>query len=226
MTRRLCDYVISPSKEMRDTFVNVHRCSAETVEVIYHGMDFDRLDPGLADGARFRTEQGLEGKLVIGVVSRYFWVKNLIALVRAFAGIAADEPDAILVIVGGHGDSGEVARVVESLALSDRVRILGLRRDIPDVLAAFDVFVHAALAESFGQVIVEAMAMARPVVTTPVGIAREIVEDGVSGVLCKGTSPEDLRQGIVEALMLRDRWPELGAEARRRTLTFTPERMV
>jgi glycosyltransferase involved in cell wall biosynthesis len=97
---------------------------------------------------------------------------------------------------------------------------------VPDVLAAFDLFVHPALAESFGLAIVEAMAMARPVVTTHVGIAGDVVEDGVSGIEIRGTDAASVRDAIERAVACRDRWPDLGAEARRRALTFTPERWV
>jgi glycosyltransferase involved in cell wall biosynthesis len=97
---------------------------------------------------------------------------------------------------------------------------------VPDVLAALDVFVHPALAESFGFVVVEAMAMECPVVATPVGIARDIVQDGVTGILAHGTDPGALAEAMSRALAWRDRWPELGRAARQRALVFTPERWV
>jgi glycosyltransferase involved in cell wall biosynthesis len=72
----------------------------------------------------------------------------------------------------------------------------------------------------------EAMAMRRPVVATPVGIAGDVIEDGVSGVRIAGTDVDALVDAMTRALELRHRWPEIGAEARRRALTFTPERWV
>ena len=86
------------------------------------------------------------------------------------------------------------------------------------MLAAFDVFVHPALAESFGLAVVEAMAMRRPVVATPVGIAGDVIEDGVSGIRIAGTDVDSLVEAMSRAVEWRDRWPELGAEARRRAL--------
>jgi glycosyltransferase involved in cell wall biosynthesis len=87
------------------------------------------------------------------------------------------------------------------------------------------VFVHPALAESFGMVIVEAMAMARPVLTTPVGIAPEVVRDGVTGVLSRGSGAADLATGLRSILALQDRWPALGAAARREVSGFTAANM-
>jgi glycosyltransferase involved in cell wall biosynthesis len=106
------------------------------------------------------------------------------------------------------------------------VSVLAPRDDVPNVLAACDLFIHPALAESFGFAVVEAMAMRLPVVATPVGIAREVIEDGVSGFTISGTDPDSIYMAITAALASRDRWPDLGMEARRRALRFTPERWV
>jgi glycosyltransferase involved in cell wall biosynthesis len=223
--RRLADVVISPSGEMRDTFVNVYGCRPDRVEVIEHGIDLTRFDPDAVDGAEVRAELGLDGKLVFGAISKHFWVKNLDALVRAFAVIAEKNPDAHLVVIG-IGDRAPLEALVEAMGLRRRVSVLAPRTDVQQVLAAFDVFVHPALAESFGLAVVEAMAMRRPVVATPVGIAGDVIEDGVSGIRVAGTDVESLIEAMNRAVEWRERWPELGAEARRRALTFTPERWV
>lgn len=222
--RTLADVVVSPSPEMRDTFVNVYHCRPERVEVIEHGIDLARFDPERADRT-VRSELGLNGKLVFGAISKHFWIKNLDALVRAFALIAQRQTDAHLVILG-LGDPASLAELVNTLGISERVTILKPRRDVPEVLAAFDVFVHPALAESFGLAVVEAMAMELPVVATPVGIARELIEDGVSGVQIAGSDVIAVRDALVNALESRALWPQMAREARRRALVFTPERWV
>jgi len=223
--RWLADVVISPSKEMRDTFIEVYGCRPDHVEVIEHGIDLSRFNPDAIDGAGVRAELGLDGKLVFGAISKHFWVKNLDALVRAFAAIAETNPDAHLVVIG-IGDRGPVTALVDDMGLTSRISVLAPRPDVQQVLAAFDVFVHPALAESFGLAVVEAMAMRRPVVATPVGIAGDVIEDGVTGIRVSGTDVASLIEAMKRAVEWRDRWPELGAEARRRALTFTPERWV
>ncbi len=225
MARRLADVVVAPSPEMGETFVNLYGCDPHKVEVIEHGLDLTRFDPARADPQAVRAELGLDGKVILGTISKHFWIKNLDALAHAFARIAADRADVHLVVLG-IGDSSGFAGLVSRLGLQGRVTVLAPRQDVPDVLAACDMFVHPALAESFGFVVVEAMAMARPVVAMPVGIAREVIEDGVSGVTISATDPSSICAAITRALACRDRWPELGAEARRRALRFTPERWV
>jgi glycosyltransferase involved in cell wall biosynthesis len=225
VARQLANVIVAPSREMRDTFVDVYGANPDNVVVIEHGLDLTRFDPAQADREAVRTELGLTNKLVLGAISKHFWVKNLNALVRAFASIAAAREDAHLVVLG-VGDSSSLAALVGELGVADRVSILGRRHDVPNVLAALDIFVHPALAESFGFAIIEAMAMERPVVATPVGIARDVIEDGVSGITITGTDPDSVRDAIIRAIAARERWPELGIEARRRVLGFTPERWV
>lgn len=223
--RTLADVIISPSQEMRDTFVDVYRCPADMVEVIEHGIDLARFDPASTDSLAVRSELGLEGKLVFGAISKHFWVKNLEALVRAFAAIVDRQPKAHLVILG-IGDGSGLGRLAGELGIASHVHVLAPRTDVPQVLAACDVFVHPALAESFGLAVVEAMAMSLPVVATPVGIARDVIDDGVSGVLIAGTGVDAIETALTRVVEMRERWPQLGAEARRRALQFTPERWV
>src|SRR5436190_7612728 len=90
--RRLADVVISPSGEMRDTFINLYRCPPDHVELIEHGIDLSRMDPDATDGGAVRAELGLDGKLVFGAISKHFWVKNLDALVEAFGQVAERNP--------------------------------------------------------------------------------------------------------------------------------------
>jgi glycosyltransferase involved in cell wall biosynthesis len=222
----LCDAIIAPSAQMSDTLMRVHRAGADKVTVVHHGFELDRLDPARVDGGRVRAELGLEGRLVIGSIGRLYWIKNQEALVRAFASVAPTAPDAVLLLVGG-GDPVPIRRLARALGLdSGRVVVLAPRDDVPELLAAIDLFVHPALAESFAMVIVEAMAMARPVLSTPVGIVPEIVEHGNTGLLARDGSVRALAQAISHALATRGRWPDIGAEARRTVGGLRAERMI
>ena len=221
----LSDAIIAPSAQMRDTLVDFHGISPTKVSVIHHGFELDRLDPAGVDGGRVRAELGLGGRLVIGSIGRIFWIKNQEGLVRAFAGTLPSAPDATLLLVG-DGDPGPLRALARSLGIADRVVVLGRRRDVPELLASIDLFVHPALAESFAMVIVEAMAIGRPVVSTPVGIAPEVLEDEVTGVLASDTTREGLEDALRRAFALRYRWPDLGFEAHRRVQDFKADRMV
>jgi glycosyltransferase involved in cell wall biosynthesis len=221
----LSDAIIAPSRQVADVLRAVHGVAPEKVRVVRHGFELDRLDPSVADGARVRRELGLDGRLVITSIGRIYWIKNQEALLRAFATVADAVPDSVLLLVGA-GDSAGLRRLGSSLGLSDRVHFAPRRPDVPALLAATDLFVHPALAESFAMVIIEAMAMARPVVSTPVGVAPEVIVDGQNGFLARGSGPSDLAEALKRALSFRARWPQLGAAARRAAMAFPAEAMV
>jgi glycosyltransferase involved in cell wall biosynthesis len=216
----LSDHVIAPSRQVADTLVELAHVPAAKIEVVHHGFDLERLDPRAVDGGAVRRELGLDGCLVFGAVGRIFWLKNYPALLRAFASTLRELPEARLVIVGA-GETDALRSLASQLELTDRVILTGPRTDVAEVLAALDVFVHPAIAESFGMVIVEAMAMARPVVSTPVGIATEVIEHGRSGLVCRGADAPALAEALRKMLELRAQWPTMGAAARRRVEGFT-----
>ncbi len=219
-TGPLSDHIIAPSEEVARTLRRVAHVPEGKIEVVHHGFDLRRLDPDNVDAGLVRGELGLEGKLVFGAIGRLYPLKNHAALIEAFAWALGEVRDARLVIVGA-GDAPGLAAVAHELGIGDRVVLTGPREDIPEVLAALDVFVHPAIAESFGMVLVEAMAMARPVLSTPVGIAPEVIIPGKTGLLCSSPTPAALAQGLREMLTLRLSWPALGTEARRRVQGFT-----
>jgi glycosyltransferase involved in cell wall biosynthesis len=104
--------------------------------------------------------------------------------------------------------------------------VLEPRPDIPEVLAGADLLVHPALAESFGFAILEAMAMSKPVVTTSVGVAPEVIDDGINGILAAGSDPQALGQALERALSKRPEWGEMGRAARERAVGFSAQRWV
>jgi glycosyltransferase involved in cell wall biosynthesis len=216
----LCDHIIAPSEQVAGTLTRLAHVPVDKIEVVHHGFALDRLDPGSVNGATVRRELGLDGKLVFGAIGRLYALKNYPALLRAFASVLGGVPEARLVIAGA-GDARPLAKLAGELGIADRVVLCGPRDDISELLAACDVFVHPALAESFGMVIVEAMAMARPVLSTPVGIAPEVIASGENGVLCLSGELSALIHGLREMLALRPRWPVLGDTARRRVGGFT-----
>jgi len=124
-------------------------------------------------------------------------------------------------VIVGPGDGRALVALAERLRIADRVLLCGPRSDVRGALSAFDVFVHPAIAESFGMVIVEAMAMARPVLSTPVGIAPELIEPGETGLLCASPDPGALAEGLRGMIELRSRWSAMGAGARRRVAGLT-----
>ena len=112
-------------------------------------------------------------------------------------------PVAVLVGDGSSRMRGDLEAQIESEELEDRVRLVGHCHDMAAAYLLADVVVHASTdAEAFGRVVVEAQAMARPVIASDRGGPRETVEDGVTGWLVKPGSRSDLAAKLEDVLAM------------------------
>ncbi|HZM00549.1 MAG TPA: glycosyltransferase family 4 protein, partial [Planctomycetota bacterium] len=145
----------------------------------------------------------------------------------ALAGLPTE---VVLLIVGGDpfGDGeARLRQAARDLGLGERARFLGIRHDVPDLLAASDLFVLPSLWEGLGLVFLEAMAVSLPVVATRVSAIPEVVEDGRTGWLVPPGDPRRLAAAVAEALAdpaERERRGRLGRQ--RLEGRFGLERMV
>lgn len=172
-----------------------------------------------ADGSAVRAEIGCGSGTVVGWAGRLAPVKDCATFLRAAAVVAAKHPDLCVLVAGDGEERKHLLTLAEELGIGRNVRFIGDRRDMPQVLAAMDVFVLSSRNEGFGRVIVEAMAAGTPVVSTAVGGVIEVIEDGVSGVLVPPGNPGRMA-GAVLALLAdppaRARFRENGLERAKR----------
>ncbi len=175
------------------------------VVTIMNGVDLREYRPDLS-GQGIRKELGWgAGRLVIAATSRLDPEKGHETLLEAMQMVLARCPDARLVIAGRasvdpDGRHATLRHRIQETGLGEAVRLVGYRSDIPHVLAAADICVLPAAAEACGRVLIEAMAMAKPVVGTASGGTPEIVEDGVTGILVPPGNPTAMATAL-EALI-------------------------
>ena len=132
-------------------------------------------------------------------------------------------PEAEFVIVG----DGELRGELERLAAGARVRFMGAREDVPELLASFDVFAFPSRFEGLCLAVIEAQAAGVPVVATPVGGIRETVVEGETGLLVPTGDPAALAAATRRLLEDRPAAEAMAAEAKRRVRErFSLERMV
>lgn len=159
---------------------------ANKVRIVYNGFDPAKAkiyEPGAA--ARLRAELGLGPQPLVGLFGRLSEWKGQHVFLEAIAAMEGVQA----VIAGGalFGQEAYEARIREQashLGLDGRVRFLGFRSDVPELMAAMDAVAHTSIvAEPFGRVVVEAMMCGRPVVATRGGGVTEIIRDGETGLL-------------------------------------------
>jgi L-malate glycosyltransferase len=199
----LAQRMVAVSDATRRFCVDVEGLRPERVVTIPNGVDLNAVRP-LEDGPRrmaLRSELSLEdGHVAVTTVARLEDQKGYEFLLQTAALLAPRWPAARFLWVGDGELRGEMARKIEQLGLGDRIRLLGTRTDIADILAASDLFAFASISEGMPNAVLEAMAVGLPVVATDAGGTGELVVPGVTGWLVPTRDPAALVTAMDEAL--------------------------
>lgn len=199
------------------------------ITVIHNGRDLDRYRPPAPDAVRaIRTELGIaDGEPLVGVVGRLDEQKGHTYLLDALPEVLRRHPRARLVLVGEGPLRAPLEQQAARLGVLPGIVFTGFRTDVPAVMGAMDVVVLPSLYEGLPLVLIEALAMARPVVATAVDGSVDVVEDGVSGILVPPADPAALAKGLLQLLDDPALARRLGEAGRRSTLQrFTLDRQI
>lgn len=166
------------------------------VRRIPNGVDGElfsnRLSPGARAAFRARLGIGPDAHVVVSA-SRMVEKNGLDNLIRAFALVNAEHP-AVLLLAGDGPLRHQLTRLVEQLGIREQVVFAGSVRyqNLPEYLAASDVFVRPSLSEGLGNAFLEAMAAGLPVIGSPVGGIVDFLRDGQTGLFCDPSDPADI----------------------------------
>lgn len=153
------------------------------IEIVENGIEVDRYGPP-ADKALAKEDVGLDpDRRYVVHVARHHPVKDQATLLKGFALAVPDLPRTDLLMVGDGPLRGELESLAVELRIPDRVKFLGIRTDIPDLMRAAHVFALTSLSEAASLTLLEAMVSGLPVVVTDVGGNPEIVRHEREGLL-------------------------------------------
>ena len=214
-THRLAT-AVETNSEAGKSYV-LRRLGADPSKVFLVHQGVDTLNSVSQDASGVRRALGLDPEaLVVGFVGRLHPVKGLSYCVRAFSTVVRELPEARLVLVGDGPERAQLERLCDVEGVFDRVLFLGQRPDVAQIMSAMDVLVLPSLAEGLSRVVLEAMAMGKPVVATRVGGQSEAVVDGATGLLVLPAEPGALAQALLKVLSDRTVARQMGAEGRAR----------
>jgi len=212
--RRQVAYSITVSEDLRRFLISKFGLEAERIVTIPNGIDIDRF-AGERDTSYLYREFGIDAKArIIGSVGRLTEQKGMRYLIEAFGAINREAPDARLVIVGDGELRGRLEELANVLSIRDKVVFTGIRKDMPELLDLFEIFVLPSLWEGQPLTIVEAMAAGKPIVATDVGGNAEILESGRYGVIVPPESPAALADAVLGLLRDQSAAGQMGADAR------------
>ncbi|KAF1721870.1 glycosyltransferase [Pseudoxanthomonas mexicana] len=179
------DYAVAVCEAARQRFAADGMRPRRALLSVPNGIRLERFRPA-DDVARqsLVAELGLPtGSRIIGTVGRLQPVKDHALLLRAFAKVRVQVPEAALVIVGDGPLRAALEAQAEQAGLSDAVRFMGDRHDVPRLLTGMEVFALTSTSEGYSVALLEACASSLPIVATDVGGNREIVRHGINGRL-------------------------------------------
>jgi glycosyltransferase involved in cell wall biosynthesis len=202
----LCDRIISSGEAIREVLV-AGGVDPEKIVAIPAGVDLRQFHPAVS-GTAVRREFAIDGPL-IGTVAMFRYSKGHRVLLQAIPAILRGEPRAVFLWVGDGVGRAALQHEVVAAGIRARVHMAGFREDVPACLAAMDVFALPSIkSDGVPQVILQALAMHKPVVASAVGGIPEVIQHQRTGVLVPPNNPQALAEAVVR--VLRD--PDSAAE--------------
>jgi len=216
----LPDVLIANSQATLES-IKGQACKTQKVELIYNGVDLKKFIR--KDDKTFRDNLGInEDTFLLGVVGRINPRKGHHTFISSLKIVLESKSNFCALIVGNEILDGaeeyllKLKHLVSELRLSDKVIFTGFVKDMSALFDSLDLLVLPSLAEAFGRVLIEAMAMEKPVVATRSGGAIEVVDDGVTGILVKVESPDSLAEAILRIMTNKTMAEKMGRMGRKR----------
>jgi PEP-CTERM/exosortase A-associated glycosyltransferase len=195
---------------------------ADKVTVIPNAVDIEKFTVDQAPDGALQTELGLSGAVVLGFIGSFYGYEGLSLLLDAMPGIQSANPRARLLLVGGGPQESALKQRAAALGIEDKVVFTGRvpHHEVQRYYDLVDVLVYPRLAMRLTDLVtplkpLEAMAQGRLLVASDVGGHRELIADGVTGMLFRAGDAEALAAKVLALLDDRSRWPLLRAAARR-----------
>jgi len=222
---------IALTPEESNDYLNLGVSKPGKTTVIHSGVDLQQFSKGAKQHTRKREELGIPSdSLVIGYVGWLIPIKGVTYLVSAMAKVAEKYPKSLLVLVGKGDDKGEeeikLKEQVERAGLESKVRFLGWRSDVDEIMGCCDIFVLPSLNEGMGRVLVEAMAAGLPIVASRVGGIPDLVEDGKNGLLVPPADASALESAISDLLADKKNRKRMGKAGKKMCRPYSAEAMV
>lgn len=195
--------IVAVSNEVKTSLIQRRNISADKIQVIHYGVDLGKFHPKGKDIAvSLRRSMGFKTKdFLIGIVARLEPWKGHSIFIQAFAKIAERYPEVRVVFVGDGSLRSSLQKQVGAVGLDERIKFLGVRKDVADILNTIDLFVLPSRpGEGLPNVLLEAMACQKPVIATNVGGVPELVKNGENGYVVESGNADALATALEKVI--------------------------
>jgi glycosyltransferase involved in cell wall biosynthesis len=227
LTAAIVDRMVALTAGERRDYIACSVANPEKMVTIHSGVNIDRFMKLKVNIEGKKRSLGLNTEFpVVGTVGWLLPIKGPIYLLRAMAEVWQNHPDIHLVYVGKGDLEEDVKREASRTGVSDKVKFLGWRDDIPEIMQILDVFVLPSLNEGMGRVLLEAMASGKPIVASNVGGIPDLVKDGQNGFLVRPGDVNGLSLAIKKLIEDKELRVKMGARGRTMAQSYGVEEMI
>lgn len=199
----------------------------ERYTLIRSGIEMERFGHPQVSRTEMRRQLGLpDDALVVGSVTRLSTQKAPLDLVATFGKIYRARPGVYFVIVGDGSLRAEVEAALRQEGIYERTILTGLRRDVPELMATFDIFVLTSLWEGLPRVLPQAMATGLPIVCTQADGSAEAVTEGINGYLVERGNTTGMAARVISLLNDEELRLRMGEAGRQHAPEFSVTTMV
>jgi glycosyltransferase involved in cell wall biosynthesis len=210
LTDRLASATTAVSNAATDRYIRVRAAPRDRIVTMPNGFNFSHHPVPLGAPEAVRRELRAEGSFLWVTAGRLVPEKGHDLLLRALQAIRQVHPNVRLAIAGEGPEQEALGRLIRELELEGSATLLGLRRDVPAILAAADAFVLSSYVEGLPMVLLEAAAQGLPIVSTDVGGCREVALPELGAVITE-TSAAAIATGMLHVMDLSaDERAEIG----------------
>jgi glycosyltransferase involved in cell wall biosynthesis len=224
----LADKITTLTESEAKHYLKLGIGSNDKFAIIRSGTELSRFTDVKVDVASKRKKLGISvNSTVVTTVARLTSEKGHSYLIDAAKEVVTASADELIFMFVGDGDlRGELERKVNELGLDGKILFLGLRDDVPELLAISDLFVLPSLYEAQGKVLVEAIAVGLPVIATKVGGVPDVVVNGKTGILVPPRNSQALAKAIISLITDKVKAKQMGEAGRQVIPEFSVETMI
>ncbi|MFB3926344.1 MAG: glycosyltransferase [Syntrophales bacterium] len=210
---RMVDRIVTVSKNLKDYMAASMNMEPDCIRVILNGIDISKFS-GRDRRTQMRKSLGIANEdFVIGTISRIVPLKNHEFLLNIFKELRNHVPGIRLVIVGDGPLRDDIEKSALDKGIGRSVYFLGERRDTPELLSLFDLFMLPSFTEGVSLTLLEAMAAGVPVIASDVGGNSEVIEKGISGILIRLDNPAKWIEETVRLIRKKEERMEISSSA-------------
>jgi glycosyltransferase involved in cell wall biosynthesis len=221
------DRMIALTEGERNDYITFSVSRPDKILTIHSGVEIDDYLSAQVNVEEKRESLEISTKgPVVGTVGWLLPIKGPMHLLNAMESVWMDYPETTLIFVGKGDLEEELRSKAWQMGVSDRVKFLGWRDDIPEIMQILDVFVLPSLNEGMGRVLAEAMAAGKPVIASHVGGIPDLVKPGQNGFLVEPGDVSGLSRAITRLLSDKKIRDEMGRKGREMCQDFSVEKMI